>query len=224
MPQPSSLHDSHSPMSYRSLRECVDDLERHRPARAHRVAGRRPPRGRGDPPPRLRRRRAGGVLRQRHGLPVPDGQQPVRHDGAHAVDVPRRARRRSSGWSQLEGESASGAAAAVAVLAGAARRPLHAAEVTSASGPVLAEQTTRQRAAAAAELAARRRAVRHAAAGLHRRRPRAGAAALEPRHVPRAARRQPVRSATAKSACTTRFTAASASITRRRCARASRSA
>ena len=47
--------------------------------------------------------------------------------------------------------------------------------------------------AAAGELAERRRRVHHAAAGLHRRRPRAGLAALEPRHVPRAAFRQPVR-------------------------------
>ena len=76
--------------------------------------------------------------------------------------------------------------------------------------------------AAAGELAGRRRGVHHAAAGLHRGRARAGLAAVEPGHVPRAAFRRRSTSRIARSACTTRFTAGSACITRRRFARASR--
>ena len=79
-------------------------------------------------------------------------------------------------------------------------------------------------AAAVEVLAARRRRLHHAAAGLHRGRGPARLAAFQPRHVPRAAFRQPVHSRIGKSACTTRFIAASASTTPRRCAAACRSA
>ena len=92
------------------------------------------------------------------------------------------------------------------------------------SRPVLAHETTIDQLAAAAVVARRRRGVHHAAAGLHRRPRPAGLAALEPGHVPRAAFRRPVSSRTARSACTTRSIAASACITRRPFAAASRCA
>ncbi len=60
------------------------------------------------------------------------------------------------------------------------------------TGPILDRTADDPRPAAAGVLAARRRAVHHAAGGVYRGCGPAGLAALEPRHVSRAALRQPV--------------------------------
>ncbi len=51
--------------------------------------GRRPAGSGRDPSPRVCRRRTGRALHASEGLPLPDGEQPVRHDGACPLHVPR---------------------------------------------------------------------------------------------------------------------------------------
>ena len=46
------------------------------------------PRGGGDPAPGFSSRRTGPLFRERQGLPIPDGQQPFRDDGASVVHLP----------------------------------------------------------------------------------------------------------------------------------------
>ena len=86
-------------MGYRTLRECVDDLERHgQLVRIDAEVDARLEVGR-DSAARLCRRRAGAALHAREGLPLPDGEQPVRHDGARAVHVSRQRSSACGDWS-----------------------------------------------------------------------------------------------------------------------------
>ena len=65
------------------------------------------PRSRRDSAARLSSRRARDLFRPREGLPLSDGQQPVRHDGAGAVHLSRHARRGAAvGGAQSRSRSA----------------------------------------------------------------------------------------------------------------------
>ena len=209
-------------MGYRSLRECVDDLERH--GQLVRIDS--PVDARLEAAAIHRRVHAAGgpaiYFAQRDGLPLSDGEQPVRHDGPHAADVSRRARTRVERLVALRANPQ----AALRRPWRHWRAPLDAlwpcCRSTSATVRCSPSRSTHQRPAAARELAARRRPVRHAAGRVHRRCPRTGPAALEPRHVSRAACRQSVQRRPRGRAALPNPPLASACTTRRRCRAGSR--
>ena len=139
----------------------------HQAAGPHRAADRSAPRSGRDPAPRVPRRRAGDLLRQRQGLPLPHGQQPVRHDGRDAIPLPRlaadaRAAGRAGGRSGRP-------AAAPAAVPGLRRRGRPG--TPGRSGPHRARcWPTKPRSTNCRNsfVARRRRRLHHAAAGLHR--------------------------------------------------------
>src|SRR5690606_32124231 len=119
-----------------------------------------------DPHAGVPRAWAGGAVREREGLLVSGGVQPVRHDGARALPLPRHA---GAGAGARRGKVRPGAraAAAAALRTG---EPYGGGGFTAAgpAGADSARRDTDRRTAADRELAARRRAIRHAAAGLYR--------------------------------------------------------
>ena len=81
-------------MGYRSLREALLDLERHRHLAAG-ARGSRPASGDGgDPAPGLPLRSARASLRERQGLPLPGGLESLRDSRARPLSLPRFSRAR----------------------------------------------------------------------------------------------------------------------------------
>ena len=208
-------------MGYRTLRECVDDLERH--GQLVRIDA--------EVDARLEvaeiQRRvcaAGGpalLVHARPRLPLPDARQSVRHDRAGPLPVPRQPRTRRSSWCELKLDPTA-ALRHPWRFAGAPRSAACMLPMIVSRGDVTANETT------ISQLPQQVSWPNDGGAFITLpqvytedvREP--GLAALEPRHVPRAAFRQPATSPTAKSACTTRSTARSACTTRPRSRPASR--
>ena len=86
-------------MGYRSLQECLADLER--TGQLVRIEQEIDPYLEAAEIQRrvYQVRRPGPAVRPRQGLPLPDGQQPVRHHRTDALPLPRHARRRCAIWS-----------------------------------------------------------------------------------------------------------------------------
>ena len=170
---------------------------------------------------------AGGpalLLRRRQGLRLSDGRQPVRHPRAHPLPVPRYPRRRapSRRTEDRSGGVLEAARGATATCRGALLA--HAAASSCSSGPILAHADDDQPAAAAASAG---RATAGRSSRCRRSTPRTptGPAGGTPTSACIACScRATSTSPTARSACTTRFIAASACITPRRCDGACRSA
>ena len=161
---------------------------------------------------------AGGpaaALRARQGLPLPDGQQPVRHPRAHALPVPRHARRRPPPG-RAEGRPGGVLRSGRGATATCRCTLWHLRPKCVRRGPVLAHADDDQPAAAAGLLAA---ATAGRSSRCRRSTPRTptGPAGGTPTSACTACS-SPATSTrrTARSACTTRSTAASASTTRRR--------
>ena len=209
-------------MGYALLRACLDDLEATGQLRAHRRRDRSASGSGRDPAPRLSGRRAGDLLRPRQGLPVSDGQQPVRHAGARALHLSRLAGGRAAAGRAQGRSRRSLARRPLAACRHCCRRCGTCCRSASLRGPVLADETTIDR-AAAAQVAGPTTAAR--SSRCRRSIPktpttRAGDArtsACIACSFP-AAQYQP----NARSACTIRFIAASACIMRPRFAAASR--
>ena len=173
-------------MGYRTLRDCVLDLR----AGGQLVVVDEPV----DPHlemAEVQRRlfRAGGpavLFTAPKGVRVPHARQPLRHDGADALPLPRHAGRRPAAG-RLAGRSGRRPAAAAALSEDAVdglERPAAAGVARRRCWP---SRPRIDRLAAIEVLARRRRPLHHPAAGLHRGPGPAGPGPLEPGHVSRAA-------------------------------------
>ena len=121
-------------MGYRSLAQCVHDLEQTGRLVADRRRDRPLPGSRRDPAPGLPGGGAGGPVPAGQGDGVPDGRQPVRHDRADPVPLPRHPRGRPPAG-RAEGQPAGALRASLAVSRRAADGPAPAAE----AGPARAD-------------------------------------------------------------------------------------
>ncbi len=181
-----------STMGYRTLQDCIDDLERHRhlvhidaEVDARLEAGR-------DSTPRVRGWRAGAAVHAREGLPLPDGRATcsarwTARGSCFAISLERVRR-----LIELKIDPTAGFRRPLRYVGSPLSAACDAAQVCSPRGRN-SQRNDDLAIAAAGELAGRRRRVHHVAAGVHRRRDATRLAALEPGHVPRAAFRRPIR-------------------------------